>query len=70
MFNSSPIETWEGVGVFYSFAGSGMVDFWFWLSVLLCIVPLIVTLKTENHHENVHKTGVKGDSDYTSGVQK
>ena len=70
MFNSSPIESWDGAGVFYSFAGSGMTDFWFWIAVLLCIVPLIVTMKTENRHENIHKTGGSNDSDLTSGVER
>ena len=69
MIDSSPIDTWEGAGVFYSFAGSGMTDFWFWITVLLCIIPLIVTLKTENHHEKQH-TFREGDSDSTHGVEK
>ena len=31
MFNSSPITTWDGAGVFYSFADGGVM-FWFWVS--------------------------------------
>ena len=55
MFNSSPIESWDGAGVFYSFAASGgMTQLWFWLSVICCIIPLYYTLKTENHHESEH----------------
>ena len=69
MFNSSPIESWDGAGVFYSFAGSGMTSLWFWLAVLLCIIPLFITLKTENHHEKQH-TFREGDSDSTHGVEK
>ena len=69
MFNSSPIESWDGAGVFYSFAQSGMTDFWFWIAVLLCIFPLFITLKTENHHENQHKFR-SDDSDSTHGVQR
>ncbi len=69
MFDSSPIETWEGIGVFYSFADSGMVHFWFWIAVILCIVPLFITLNTENHHEKKH-TFREGDSDSTHGVEK
>ena len=69
MFNSSPIESWDGAGVFYSFAGSGMTDLFFWLTVLLCIIPLYVTLKTESHHEKQH-TFHDGDSDSTHGVEK
>ena len=70
MFDSSPIDSWEGAAAIYSFAGSAMADFWFWVAVLLCIIPLYFTLKTENHHENIHKSGGSDDSDYTAGVEK
>ena len=71
MFNSSPIEAWEGAGVFFTFgANSGMTHFWFWIAVLLCIVPLFVTLKTENQHENMHQSGGPSDSDHTAGVER
>ena len=69
MFNSSPIESWDGAGVFYSFAQTGMTDFWFWVAVILCIIPLFITLKTENHHENQHKFR-SDDSDSTHGVER
>lgn len=69
MFNSSPIESWDGAGVFYSFAGTGMTDLWFWLAVILCIIPMVVILKTENHHENQHKFR-SDDSDSTHGVER
>jgi len=55
MFNSSPIESWDGASVFYSFAGGFGTDLFFWLSVLCCLIPLYYTLKTENHHEDKHK---------------
>lgn len=67
MINSSPIETWEGAGVFYSFAGSAGI--WFWIAVIMLIVPLFVTLKTENHHETQHKFR-SDDSDSTHGVER
>ncbi len=70
MFSSSPIESWDDAGVFYSFAGSAMTDMWFWIAVLCCVVPLYVTLKTENHHEVKHGSGGSDDSDHTAGVQK
>ena len=54
MFNSSPIESWDGAGVFYSFANTAGTDLFFWLTVILLVVPLYFTLKTENHHENHH----------------
>ncbi len=53
--NSSPIETWDGASVFYSFAGTGGTDLFFWLSVLCCIIPLYYTLKGENAAEDKHK---------------
>jgi len=56
MFNSSPIEAWEGAGAFFSFgAGTGMTILIFWISVALCVLPLYYTLKAENHHEDKHK---------------
>lgn len=56
MFNSSPIEAWEGAGAFFPFgADSGMAVFIFWIAVALCVVPLYYTMKTENHHEDKHK---------------
>ena len=70
MFNSSPIEAWEGAGVFMSFgANTGWTHLWFWIAVILCILPLFVTLKTEQHHEK-HHTFHAGDSDSTHGVEK
>lgn len=56
MIDSSPIESWEGVGAIFSFgAGSGMTVFLFWVTVALCIVPLYYTLKTEKEHEDKQK---------------
>ena len=69
MFNSSPIDSWDGAGVFYSFAGTGMTDFWFWVAVICCIIPLYFTLKTENEHENRHQFR-EGDTDSTHGVER
>ncbi|MBT8433790.1 MAG: hypothetical protein KJN95_03980 [Gammaproteobacteria bacterium] len=70
MFNSSPIEVWEGAGVFMSFgANTGWTHLWFWLAVIACIIPLFITLKTEQHHEN-HHTFREGDSDSTHGVER
>ena len=70
MINSSPIEAWEGAGVFMSFgANTGMIHFWFWIAVICLILPLFVTLKTEKTHENQH-TFHAGDSDSTHGVEK
>ena len=71
MFNSSPIETWEGAGVFMSFgANTGWTHLWFWAAVICCIIPLWVTLQTENHHEHKHSSGGADDSDHTHGVER
>ena len=52
---SSPITSWEGAEVFYTYgAHSGMTLFWFWLSVVLCIVPLFVAWKAESKVEKDH----------------
>ncbi len=53
MINSSPIDTWEGAAAFFTFAGSGAV-LWFWIMVILCLVPLWVSLKAENAAEDEH----------------
>ena len=54
MFNSSPISVWEGAGAVFTFAGSGSAVFWFWVMVILCLVPLWVSLKAENAAEEEH----------------
>ena len=70
MFNSSPIETWEGIGVFMSFgANTGWTHLWFWIAVICCLIPLYYTLKTEQQHENQH-TFRSDDTDATHGVEK
>ena len=52
---SSPITSWEGAGVFYTYgANTGMTMFWFWFAVVLCIVPLFVAWKAESKAEKEH----------------
>ena len=53
MINSSPITTWEGAGVFYSFADGGVL-FWFWAAVVCCIIPAFVMLRAESAAEKEH----------------
>ena len=55
MFNSSPIETWEGAEVIFSYAGGAGTDLFFWLTVVLCVVPLYYVMKDENEHEEKNK---------------
>ncbi|MBC6441188.1 MAG: hypothetical protein GDA49_12440 [Rhodospirillales bacterium] len=51
MFGSSPIETWEGASVVYSYAGTSWVYIFFIIAVLLCIGTIIVSIKAENEAE-------------------
>ncbi|MBX2868742.1 MAG: hypothetical protein KTR18_08705 [Acidiferrobacterales bacterium] len=54
MLNSSPIDSWEGAGAFFNYAGSGGAVFWFWVMVVLCLVPIVVALKAESAAESEH----------------
>lgn len=51
MFNSSPIATWEGAAAFFTWAGSGGAVFWFWIMVLLCLIPIYTSLRAESAAE-------------------
>ncbi len=57
MIDSSPITSWDGAGVFYTFAGGGGTLLWFWVSVILCIVPLLVSWSAEKKAEERHGNG-------------
>lgn len=54
MLNSSPITSWEGAAAFFTWAGSGGAVFWFWVMVILCIIPILTSLKSENAAEQEH----------------
>jgi hypothetical protein len=54
MFESSPIITWKGAGVICIYASSGAMV-WFWVSVALCIAPLMVSLAAESAANAEHK---------------
>ncbi len=63
MFGSSPVETWEGAGVIYTYAGSGGVHLFFWISVLLCVGTIVASIVAENRAEAEAKRLVeKGES--------
>jgi len=53
MIDSSPITSWEGAGAIFTFAAGG-AQFWFWVAVILCIVPLVVSLRAEKAAEEAH----------------
>ena len=51
MFGGSPIESWEGATAIYSYAGSGGVHLFLWISVLLCVGTIVVSIIAENRAE-------------------
>jgi len=53
MIDSSPITTWEGAGAIFTFAGGGAA-MWFWVMVICCIIPLIVSLRAESKADKEH----------------
>ena len=53
MFNSSPIESWEGAGAGYNIFGGGAL-FWFWVAVICLIIPIWVALRAEKEAQDRH----------------
>ena len=51
MFGGSPIESWEGAAAIYSYAGSGGVHLFLWISVLLCVGTIVTSIIVENRAE-------------------
>ncbi|MCE2521057.1 MAG: hypothetical protein J4G15_14835 [Alphaproteobacteria bacterium] len=51
MFGGSPIESWEGATAIYSYAGSGGVHLFLWISVLLCVGTIVTSIVVENRAE-------------------
>ena len=55
MFNSSPIESWEGAAAIFNSAGGGTgVWIWFLITIVLCIIPVIAAINHENKSEKEH----------------
>ena len=54
MFSSSPIDSWEGAGAIFTYAGSLGSVFWFWVMAALLIVPLVVAFRAEKKAEQDH----------------
>lgn len=54
MFNSSPIASWEGAAAIFTWAGSGGAVLWFWVMVILCLIPIVTSLRAENAAESAH----------------
>lgn len=54
--NSAGFTSWEGVEAYFTFAQSpGMIQFWFWLMVVLCIIPILSAIKHENKVEREYR---------------
>lgn len=51
MLNSSPITLWDGAAAFFTWAGSGGAVLWFWVMVILCILPVVTSMLDENAAE-------------------
>lgn len=67
MFNSSPIASWEGAAAIFTWAGSGGAVLWFWVMVVLCLIPIVTSLRTENAAEREHG-GSAGSAGPAAGV--
>ena len=52
MFNSSPIESWEGVGAFFTFFDGGAL-FWFWVAVICLIIPIWIALRAASRRSGL-----------------
>ena len=54
MFDTSPIDTWEGAGaVFNNFGGSGVM-IWFLILLALMITVIVAAARSEKAHEREH----------------
>ena len=75
MFGASPIEAWEGAGVVYSYAGSGGVHLFFWISVILCVGTIAASIMSEKPcrkgiqgHVSRRRVKVKGSGRPLAGL--
>ena len=54
LFNTSPIDTWEGAGAVYNNAGGSGVVVWFLILLALMIAVIVAAAKSEKAHEREH----------------
>jgi hypothetical protein len=54
MFDSSPVDSWEGAAAIFNSAGSTGVWIWFLIAIVLCIIPVIAAINHENKAEKEH----------------
>lgn len=55
MFESAPMTVWEETTAYFTFASQPeMVQFWFWLCVALCVIPIVAAIAHESKAERRH----------------
>ena len=54
LFNTSPIDTWEGSGAVFNNAGGSEVVVWFLILLALMLAVIITAARTEKRHEREH----------------
>jgi hypothetical protein len=54
LFNTSPIDTWEGAGAVFNNAGGSGVVVWFLILLALMLAVIITAARTEKRHEREH----------------
>ncbi len=55
MFNSSPITSWEGAGAFFNWAGTDGAVLWVCVTIVLCVIPILIALKSESAVEREYR---------------
>ena len=49
MSPSPVVENWSQAGTYFSYANDpAMLSFWFWLCVVLCVIPLLTAMRHES----------------------
>ena len=56
ILNSAPMTAWEGVAAYFTYADQPlMIQFWFWLAVILCVLPILSSIGHEIRVERRHR---------------
>jgi len=54
MFNSSPIDAWEGAGAIFNSAGSTGVKVWLVIMCVLVVIPVIAAILHDSKADREH----------------
>ena len=54
MFDTSPIDTWEGAAAVFNNAGGSGVMIWFLILLALMVAVIVSAAKSEKEHEREH----------------